>query len=103
MNVCKHGSFKTPHKHWEVQLMDLPLNCLGYNEINLELSQQNWQKVSAVIMLFGWFELSLYKTFEQDHAGWRFTFQVGPLSFMASTYDDRHWDDKNDCWMVYTD
>lgn len=74
MDICK--DFKiTKHKAAEIQLSYFS------NHIALQFYfNVNWR---------------------QDHAGFNFILQFGPIFFTLGFYDTRHWDYEKEAWKVY--
>jgi len=77
IHICKAGKIRE-HKYWEFETR------LGYD---------NWVPV---------FEVSANITHKTDHAGVKLSFSF--LKFFnieLSSYDSRHWNEEEDCWVVY--
>lgn len=68
--LSKSGKSPFPNKYWEINVYRYPV--LG----SLELSLKN----------------------KTDHAGFSFGFGILGYAIEFMIYDNRHWDDKNNCW-----
>ena len=60
----------------------------------LELQSGTWQEWS-------YFHFSIKWNRHTDHAGFDFDIEIFGLYFIFTVYDNRHWDDFNNCYIKY--
>ena len=73
-NLWHTGGSVTSHKHWELKF---------------------------IRHAYTLFEVHVGLTARQDHAGLSSTLGLLGYSINLHVYDDRHWDDENNCWKTY--
>jgi hypothetical protein len=52
---------------------------------------------------WNYFNLFIKMDRHTDHAGFFYNIEIFGLNYIFQIFDNRHWDDDNNCWMKYTD